>query len=37
MVCMVNAIYLKQKASKDVVKNPNRKRDECDTHLKTGT
>ena len=32
---MVNPVYLKQKACEDVVKDPNWKRDEYDSHLET--
>ena len=37
MACMVNAVHLKEKTSKDVDKDPNGKRDEYDTHLETET
>ena len=37
MACMVNAVHLKEKTSKDVDKDPNEKRDEYDTHLETET
>ena len=32
---MVNPVDLKQKACEDVVKDPNGKRDECNSHLET--
>ena len=37
MACMLNAVYSKEKARRDVVKDPHGKRNEYDTHLETGT
>ena len=37
MAYMVNAVYSKEKARRDVVKDQNGKRAEYDTHLETGT
>lgn len=37
MAFMVNAVYSKEKARRDVVKDQNGKRAEYDTRLETGT